>query len=451
MGSSRNSPPADAPEPIANVTAALAASLDAHAKAGARLAVALSGGIDSMALLDAACDVAPDRRIGLSAVHVHHGISPHADAWAAFCAEQCAARGVPLSIHRLAIGRARGGSLEARARKLRYERLRSADADLVALAHHADDQAETLLLQLLRGAGPHGLAAMPAFAPGRPALLRPVLGVTRVTLAAYARARRLRWIDDESNAEVRYGRNFLRHEVVPLLRQRFPGYPATLVRAARHQAQTATLLDELAALDAAGALSPRGLARERLAELSAARACNLLRWYLRREGLRAPSEARLNDMLRQLVEAGEDARIRIAHEGAELGRHRGLIAVHAPAGVAFVRAWSGEREVALPGGVLAFEPTRGAGLAASKLGGTAVTLRSRGGGERIQLAADRPRRAVKKLLQEASMPAWDREALPLVWSDDELVAVPGVGVALDYQAAPDEAGWRIEWHPGRRG
>ncbi|HET9763994.1 MAG TPA: tRNA lysidine(34) synthetase TilS, partial [Casimicrobiaceae bacterium] len=286
MGSSRNSPPADAPEPIANVTATLAASLDAHAKAGARLAVALSGGIDSMALLDAACDVAPDRRIGLSAVHVHHGISPHADAWAAFCAEQCAARGVPLSIHRLAIGRARGGSLEARARKLRYERLRSADADLVALAHHADDQAETLLLQLLRGAGPHGLAAMPAFAPGRPALLRPVLGVTRVTLAAYARARRLRWIDDESNAEVRYGRNFLRHKVVPLLRQRFPGYPATLVRAARHQAQTATLLDELAALDAAGALSPRGLARERLAELSAARACNLLRWYLRREGLR---------------------------------------------------------------------------------------------------------------------------------------------------------------------
>ncbi|HUH93517.1 MAG TPA: tRNA lysidine(34) synthetase TilS [Casimicrobiaceae bacterium] len=451
MGSSRNSRPAEPPEPIASVTAALAASLAAHANPGARIAVALSGGIDSMALLDAACELAPGHRIELSAIHVHHGISPHADTWAAFCAEQCAARGVALAIHRLAIGNARGASLEARARKLRYERLRGANADLVALAHHADDQAETLLLQLMRGAGPHGLAAMPAFTPGPPPLLRPLLGLTRASLAAYARARHLSWIDDESNAEPRYARNFLRHEVVPRLRQRFPGYPATLLRAARHQAQAAALLDELAGLDAAGAVAPEGLARERLAELSAARAGNLLRWYLRREGLRAPSEARLNEMLRQLLEAGNDARIRIAQDGAELGRHRGLIAVHAPAGAAFARVWSGEREVALPGGVLAFEPTRGAGVAAAKVSGTSVTLRSRGGGERIRLAADRPRRAVKKLLQEAHMPAWERQALPLVWSEDELVAVPGIGVALDYQAAPGESGWRIEWRPGRRG
>lgn len=449
MGSSRNSPPAEAPEPIACVTAALAASLAAHVDPGARLAVALSGGVDSMVLLDAACELAPSRRIELSAIHVHHGLSPHADDWAAFCAGQCAARNVRLAIHRLAIGNVRGTSLEARARKLRYDRLRAADADVVALAHHADDQAETLLLQLMRGAGPHGLAAMPAFAPGRPALLRPLLGLTRATLAAYAQARRLDWIDDESNAEPRYARNFLRHEVVPRLRERFPGYPATLLRAARHQAQAAALLDELADLDAAGAVSAGGLSRERLTALPAARARNLLRWYLRREGLRAPSEARLNDMLRQLLEAGDDARIRIAQDGAELGRHRGRIAVHAPAGAPFVRVWSGEREVALPGGVLAFEPTRGAGVAAAKVRGCPVTLRSRGGGERIRLAADRPRRAVKKLLQEASIPAWERQTLPLVWSNDELVAVPGIGVALDYQAAPGEPGWRIEWRPGR--
>ena len=451
MGSSRNSRPADLPERIASVTAALAASLAAHADPGARLAVALSGGIDSMALLDAACELAPSRRIELSAIHVHHGISPHADDWAAFCAEQCAARGVPLAIHRLAIGDARGTGLEARARKLRYERLRGANADLVALAHHADDQAETLLLQLMRGAGPHGLAGMPAFAPGRPSLLRPLLGLTRATLAAYASVRRLAWIDDESNAEPRYARNFLRHEVVPRLRQRFPGYPATLLRAARHQGEAAALLDELAQLDAADAVAPGGLARERLEELSAPRARNLLRWYLRRQGLRAPSEARLNDMLRQLLEAGDDARIRIAQDGAELGRHRGRIAVHAPVGAPFVRVWSGEREVALPGGVLAFEPACGAGVAAAMVGGTSVTLRSRCGGERIRLAAHRPRRAVKKLLQEAHMPAWERQALPLVWSNEELVAVPGIGVAVDYQAAPDEAGWRIEWHPGRPG
>jgi tRNA(Ile)-lysidine synthase len=451
MASSRNSRPAEAPEPIALVTAALAASLAAHANPGAKLAVALSGGIDSMVLLDAMARLAEGRAIALCAVHVHHGLSPNAQAWADFCAAQCAQRGLTLALVRVAVARERGRSLEALARSARYGSLLAQDADLVALAHHADDQAETLLLQLMRGAGPHGLAAMPAFAPGRPALLRPLLGLSRETLAAYARLRGLSWIDDESNADRRYARNFLRHEIVPLLRARFPGYPATLVRAARHQADAAALLDELAALDAAGALDEAGLESARLAALPPTRARNLLRWFLRRQGVRPPSEARLADMLRQLAGSAADARVRISLGDVEIGRHRGRVDVHAPPAEAFEEVWHGEAEVALPGGVLAFQGALGAGLACVKLGGRRITLRSRAGGERIQLAANRPRRAVKKLLQEARMPAWERQALPLVWSDDELVAVPGIGVALGYQAAPDEAGWRIEWRPDRLG
>src|SRR5262249_45133863 len=162
------------------------------------------------------------------------------------------------------------------------------------------------------------------------------------------------------------------------------------------------------------------LARERLLELSPARARNLLRWYLRRQGLRAPTEARLAEMLRQFLAAGSDARIRIAQDGAELGRHRGRIAVHAPVVGSFVRAWSGESEVVLPGGVLAFERARGDGVAVAKVSLSSVTLRSRTGGERIRLAANRPLRAVKKLLREAHLPVWERQSLPLVWSDDEL-------------------------------
>src|SRR5262249_13708616 len=154
-----------------------------------------------------------------------------------------------------------------------------------------------------------------------------------------------------------------------------------------------------------------------------------------------PSEAQLGDMLRQLVDAAADARTRIRIDDAEIGRHRGRIAVHAPPSDAFEQTWHGEAEVVLPGGVLAFERTLGAGLAQAKLERGRVPLRSRIGGERIRLAANRPTRAVKQLLQEALVAPWLRQSLPLVWCDDALAAVPGVGVALEFQAAPGESGW----------
>src|SRR5262249_14875874 len=160
-------------------------------------------------------------------------------------------------------------------------------------AHHADDQAETVLLQLLRGAGPHGIGAMPIYRPGHPALLRPLLDLPRTLIAACAKERKLAWIEDESNMDRAHARNALRHEISPLLAARFPGYPATLARAARHQAEAAQLLDELAQRDIEGGVDAQGLDCARLAALSPARARNLLRWFLRREGMRAPSEAQL--------------------------------------------------------------------------------------------------------------------------------------------------------------
>lgn len=449
MASSRKSPPVSRAsyDPVATVENALRDALSQHVAPGARVAVALSGGIDSMALLDAAKSLAPIHPITLSAIHAHHGLQANADRWAEFCAAECAARGVPLTVHRLRIARKSGRSLEAQARSARYACLAGADADVVALAHHADDQAETVLLQLLRGAGPPGLAAMPRFRPGRPALLRPFLAHTRAEIAAYASARRLAWIEDESNADRRHARNALRHEIAPLLAARFPGYPQTLARAARHQAEAALLLDELARADAAGAVSEEGLERARLGSLQAARARNLLRWFLREQGLRPPSEAKLADMLRQLVGAAADARTNIRIDQLEVGCHRGRIAVHAPAPEPFERVWLGEVQVLLPGGVLGFTRAHGAGLASAKLAKSQVTLRSRAGGERIRLAADRPTRAVKQLLQEAHVPPWMRQALPLVWCGDELAAVPGLGVALEFQAAPDEPSWSLDWRP----
>jgi len=400
-----------------------------------------------MVLLDALAHVAAGRQLEISAIHIHHGLSPNADRWARFCAEQCAARAVPLTVHALHLERKPGQSLEALARAGRYEHFMSSDADVIALAHHADDQAETVLLQLLRGSGPRGLSAMPAFRRGTPALLRPLLALTRGALVAYAKHRGLEWVEDESNADTRHRRNFLRHEIAPRLAADFDGYPATLARAASHQAEASELLDELAALDAHGAIDDVGLDRAQLAGLSNARAANLLRWFLRREGLRPPTDARLADVLRQLRSASGDARTRIAHDGAEIGCYRGRVVVHAPTTAPFAAGWRGEPEIRLPGGVLAFEPAQGAGIASAKLALAPVTVRSRAGGERIWLAANRPRHVVKKLLQRANLTVWERQALPLVWCGDELAAIPGIGVDVAFQAGDGEDAWRLTWIP----
>jgi tRNA(Ile)-lysidine synthase len=437
----------DAPAVVA-VDSALAAALAAYSAPGQRVAVALSGGLDSIVLLDALHELAPRFALVLSALHVDHQLSPHAGRWAEFCAEACAARGVQLTIARVDVARRAGQSLEAAARAARYRELLGADADIVVLAHHADDQAETVLLQLLRGAGPAGLAAMPrhrAGDVGGPALLRPLLDLPRATLAACASARGLAWIDDESNANRRHKRNLLRLDVAPLLAEAFPGYPSVLVRAAGHQAEASALLDELACRDAGD--TQHGLDRAALTALSPARARNLLRWFLRREGLRPPSAARLAGMLAQLQTAGTDARTRIVHDGAEIGCHRGRIVIHAAAAGAYAFGWRGETSVDLPGGILHFERTRGDGIAAAKLDAAVVMLRSRRGGERIQLATNRPRRAVKKLLYDAQLPIWQREALPFIWCGEELAAVPGIGVALAFQAQSDEDAWRVGWRP----
>ena len=445
---------------IAAIRAALAAFAAQRAgpppDSGLRVTVALSGGRDSMALLDALASLRPELRFVLSALHVHHGLSPNADRWAEFCAEQCAQRDVALTVTHVQIARAPGKSLEATARAARYAALRHSDADAVMLAHHANDQAETLLLQLLRGAGPHGLAAMPpAHAGAGPALLRPWLASPRAAIEAFAREREVRWIDDESNADTALKRNYLRREIGPLLAAAFPGYPATLVRAAEHNADAAHLLDELAAIDADnactadehGAPTIDRAAFIALAQRAPSRARNLLRWFLRRHALPLPSTARLGAMLDQLVHAAPDARVRLAHAGAELGIFRGRILVHAPTVERFAMAWSGEPALALPHGVLEFAPARGEGLAAVALAAAEVTVRRPEGGERISLVTGRQSRAVKRLLYDAGIAPWQRESLPLVYCGNVLAAVPGIGVDAAFRATGDAPGVVLRWHP----
>ncbi len=436
----------------ARIDAAVAKAFSGHLPGGGPAAVALSGGRDSVVMFDAAARLAAAHNVALSAIHVHHGLSPNAEAWANFCSELCAARGLPLTICRLDIPRPRA-SVEAMARTMRYAAIATAAANAgiahVLLAHHRDDQAETLLLQLLRGAGPQGLAAMPEAASDDSGIawLRPLLAVARASIDECARVRDVRWVDDESNASPVHRRNALRLGVVPALEQVFPAWAATLSRAAVHQAGAAELLDDLAVIDAGIACADATLDRSALAALSEARAANLLRWFLRSRGLLAPSTARLAAMLAQLRSARPDASVRVLHQGLELGVRQGRIVVHPPPVAPFDIGWSGEGELTLPHGRLAFVRASGAGIDAFKLDGAPVRICSRRGGERFQLAPDRPRRALKSILQEAGVAPWERCGLPLVYCGSELAAVGGIGIDAAFSAAPGHPGVVIDWVP----
>ena len=440
-------------DPARTLCEAVTQALAAHVPAGAPVAIALSGGRDSVALLDVLARIVEQRQHHLTAVHVHHGLSPNADGWASFCESLCARLDVPLAIRAVTVPRAPQTSLEGEARRLRYAALAAAatadGARFVALAHHRDDQAETLLLQLLRGSGARGLAGMGTMreGPHGVAWLRPLLDMPRALIDAYANARELAFIDDESNANPRHRRNAIRHHVMPALAAVAFDPARTLARAAAHQAESARLADDLAVLDARGNADETTLARASLAALPPHRARNLLRWFLRGQGLPAPSTAQLAAMLAQLAGARDDARVTIPHAGIEIGIHRGRVAIHAPPPPPFDLRWRGESRLALPHGTLEFADACGAGLDLARLSCAVVRIRSRRGGERLQRVPGGPHQTLKSILRDAGIAHWDRWSIPLVYCGDALAAVPGVGIDTAFRAGQTEAGVMPTWYP----
>ncbi|HSC95108.1 MAG TPA: tRNA lysidine(34) synthetase TilS [Burkholderiales bacterium] len=433
------------------MVARIAARLKEIVRPSNRLLTGLSGGVDSVVLLDLLQRVSRTLRFRLSALHINHQLSRNAARWSAFCRDLCRRRGISFESVRVEVRR--GDSLEAAARDARYAVFARQQCDFVVLAHHRDDQVETLLLQLLRGAGAKGLAGMPPVRKaegGKPSILRPLLDVTREEILDYARRRKLEWIEDESNQDVYFHRNFIRHEVLPLIARRFPAYRATLARAAGHLAEAAQVLDELAAADAAGHLEGGTLSVAAFRSLPPARARNLLRYLLASHGVPMPNAERLDEALRQALSAKRDAQVRIELGGFDLRRFENRLHVVAamkdlPAG--YGRRWRGQSEIALPelGGVLAMPRVRGAGISLARLRGRPVTIGVRRGGERLQPDCRRPRRSLKNLLQETRVPPWQRGRVPLLLCGGELVWVAGIGVDCRYQAAGAEPGVRPAW------
>lgn len=419
-----------------NLTAHVAARLKGVVQPGDRVVLGLSGGVDSIVLLDVLGRLTSRLRFELQALHVNHQISANAAGWARACVKACRERGIACRVVKVKVDA--GASLERGAREARYAALSRARAEYIALAHNKDDQAETILLQLFRGAGVRGLAGMPAVRPHKSAqkIIRPLLDVTRAEIERYARRRKLEWVEDESNADPRYTRNWLRHEVLPKVAVRIPAYREILARAAQNFGEAAALLDELAFIDAGLAVQDEGIGIDALHKLSVSRAKNLLRFLIASRGYAMPDAERLSEGLRQALGARGDAKVSVDFGACVLRRHRGFIRLvpsQAPLVAGRNVTWLGQREIALPqlGGVLRMTRGQGAGLSVARLASETVTVRARQGGERLQPDPKRPRRTVKNLLQEVRMPAWERERLPFIYCGEALACVPGV--AIDYR------------------
>ena len=426
----------------------LSSTLPSSSQSPVKLCLAFSGGLDSCVLLSALLAAQKKLNFELCALHVHHGLSPNADAWADFCSQTCKAAKVPLQVERVKVDQKAGLGIEAAARQARYQVLLESEADFIVLAHHQDDQAETLQLQLLRGAGVKGLSAMAAFDTKR-RLLRPLLDVSRAEIETYASDAKLKWVEDESNQDIQYDRNFIRHELTPLLAQRFPSFQTALARSASHMAEASGLLDDLALLDAESCIQDSRLNLLELAKLSEPRAKNLMRWWLAGLGFSLPSKERLDEILQQLLHAKADATIKLVIDGenASLRRYQGFAFIETVAELApIAMIWQGESELSLPdGSKLLFERKLGEGLALDRLGVHKLRIAHRKGGERFKPDLNRPTRTLKHLLQEANMPPWLRDRLPLIYFDDALAVVPNIGVSCLMQATEKELGLVISW------
>ena len=412
---------------------AVGAALDRYP--GRRCCVAYSGGLDSTVLLHALAALRDERILELRAVHVDHGLHPDSPSWAEHCIREAAALSVPCVVVRVAVDRDAGLGPEAAARDARYAALAAevGAGEAVLTAQHADDQAETVLLALLRGSGPAGLAAMPEAAPFGPGLLlRPLLGFTRAELAAWAGERGLRWVDDPSNEHLGFARNYLRAAVAPALRAQWPSFARSFARSAHHAADAAALLDVLADADLAAARVGDALDAAAVNALPDARARNLVRHWIAARGLPPPPYERLVEALRQLRGAAPDRVPAVDWPGAVLRRWHGHLFVDAP--------MDGE-----PGVDWRLEPAD-AGLSAARLGAAALDVRFRAGGERLRVRAGGPRRALKDLLTEAGVPPWRRAHLPLLFADDTLVAAGNLCIDADWVAAEGEPAVTFGYH-----
>lgn len=429
----------------------------ARAPHPARYCIAYSGGLDSHVLLHFCARLRleqvdpPDCLV----LHVHHGLQANADDWVEHCASVCHELSLPFQALYVDARSRPGESPEEAARDARYRALAPwvGQGDVLLTAQHQDDQAETLLLQLLRGAGLAGLAAMPKCAPfGAGLLLRPLLDCSRADLLAYAEAQGLQWIEDPSNTDLAYDRNFLRRQVLPLLRERWPAAAKTLSRSAGHCAEGLHRLERLAHDLYLSVLNPDGqtLAVSRMVRLDVGDRRWVIRCWLRERGFRMPASTLLARIAAEMLTARVDKMPRVNWPEGEVRRYRDALYLLPPTRAfdASVKLnWDGRTALPLPdgNGILSAVTSNEGGIALEAWRKARIVVRYRHGGETCRLPGRTGNHALKKLLQEAGIPPWERERMPIVELDGELAAVAGRWVCAGFHAAPGEPAVGVRW------
>lgn len=410
-----------------------------------RLLVAFSGGMDSSVLLHLASRI--DAFPASLAVHVDHALHPDSAAWADDARAFAESLGMEFVSVRREV-REQGDGLEAAARNVRYGFFESLldSADWLLSAQHADDQAETLLLHLLRGSGPLGMSGMPALrACGKGTLLRPLLNVPRASILAYARQHSLSWTDDPSNNELRFDRNFVRHKVMPVLHERWAAATRQLGRSAMLAGEAQELLDALGALDLESCGEPGRLRLAPLSALPSSRQRNLLRFSIKQLGLPSIPATRLREILLSVIPAREDASPLVSWSGGEARRYRNRLYLQSTVGDLQL-----DNNRLVPGQPLPLGPGLGElRLVLADAGGLDPTLveaglkvSARAGGEQLRPAPESSTRALKTLFQEAGVLPWMRPRIPLLKSEDRVVAVADLWLDAEFVAKP---GFQVHW------
>ena len=421
-----------------------------QAPAAKRYVVALSGGLDSVVLLHSLCALRAEGQLTseISALHINHNLSPIAQQWQAFCQQICADWQV--SLHTEAIEVSASGSIETAARNSRYQAFREllqAD-ELLLMAHHLDDQTETVLFRLTRGAGAQGLAGIPAqrqLGSGR--LLRPLLQYGRAKLAAYAAMHQLAWQEDESNSDQQHDRNYLRHQVLPQIEKRWPDYRQSWRKSLALLSENDDLQKQLGAIDLRDATTEMGgISVAVMQSLGSARQRNLLRCWLQQLGVRDPGWNTLHQFVSEFI-PGVSRGSKFALESCDVYQHQAQLFAVQPLPepgleAQMLRLDDGAIDFSLNGnGRLRIEASQVEGICPLP---HALQVKYREGGESLKLKG-RPQKKLKQLLQESGMPPWQRQRVPLLFADAELVCVPGVGIAESYLAQSGQNGAQVVW------
>lgn len=399
--------------------------------------LAFSGGLDSSVLLHLFCQLRTfDSDLHLRMIHVNHGLNINADAWAKNCEKISEQYGVEIVVKKINLPFKNKESLEELARKKRYQIFEDLlkDDEVLVTAHHQNDQAETLLLQLFRGAGPKGLASMPQLTTfGKGFLMRPLLTFTRQTLQHYAQEERLSWLEDDSNQNLIFDRNFLRHKLLPLIEARWPTITENLSRSAKHCAQANQYIESQIANLFPEVFVPnkKALFIPKLLLLQPDIQNYLIRYWLQELNLPLPSTKKLHLLQKEILRSREDASPVLCWKGVEVRRYDNHLYAMPPLcehDIYLNISWNLEKDLVLPNNLGLVRLMDLATLGLEKKDLQEVTIRFRRGGEKCRLKNRKHHHSLKKLFQEWRIPPWERGRIPLLYVGEKLTAIIGYAV-----------------------